>query len=703
MQVNGAMGEDVISLCQRLDEALGRKEVLPEDVDTRLSLLQPLEQALAAWPQFPDSLANRPSTKIAKLLWLKTHLSKKDPDFLLAQLQDQDPIVRITAVDALAVILGPSRQQWFDSGLSRRFRTVLEQQRKRETSSLIDLQLGQLIEQVRRFARGSRQSLGSATANPYVAGPPLRDKDKFFGRQDVLNEIGRTLGGSAGVRSIVIYGGRRTGKTSLLYRIKEGALGESFVPAYLDLQGLAGANLGNLLSSLQNSIEAAVREESGSQSDIRFQSESGVDFIFLQNFVENALGRIKDRSLLLMFDEYEILKDYLRDADVPRQLQHLLEGEARVFFIFAGSQKVEALEEKNFLILLDNSRYMKISFLKPEEARRLITQPPEGAVQFAEGVTEQIQKLCAGHPFYTQLICYSLFDMVQGTGLVTSDHVDRAVHELLENPAPHLVLGWNGLPLDQKITASALAALGRREQPLAAADVRLYLRDQNYPVRLGNAEVQQALGALRDSDWVEKTEGETRYRFTMDLVRRWIADYRSIWDLLREQQRAMADQIVGLGRRGLAFLIDLSLWMVSVWIGFEMGLLEKLWPLPFIIIGYYSISMLVGRATPGMFAVRIQAVSEAGIPLQPLRAMLLGTLISLPLVLISLFYVFHHAHASIYKQAAWISGLLLESLHVAILSFSKTHRGLFDKLAMATVVRRKESLVSPAGGKNAEK
>ena len=117
-----------------------------------------------------------------------------------------------------------------------------------------------------------------------------------------------------------------------------------------------------------------------------------------------------------------------------QQFQHLLESEPALFAVFAGSRKLETLRASGFESLLDVSRYIKISFLNRAEAMRLIVNPAQGMLTFATGVPGRILELTGGHPFYTQLLCQSLFDMVQGSGEVRPDHVEEAVRQFLLNP-----------------------------------------------------------------------------------------------------------------------------------------------------------------------------------------------------------------------------------------------------------------------------
>ena len=56
---------------------------------------------------------------------------------------------------------------------------------------------------------------------PYVTGTPLRSGEMFVGRKDVFDFVQEHLLGAYQNNVIVLHGQRRTGKTSILYRLQE--------------------------------------------------------------------------------------------------------------------------------------------------------------------------------------------------------------------------------------------------------------------------------------------------------------------------------------------------------------------------------------------------------------------------------------------------------------------------------------------------
>ena len=58
----------------------------------------------------------------------------------------------------------------------------------------------------------------------------------FFGREDDFRYVRTKLEGASQGVVIVFCGDRRVGKSSILYQVLNGRLGERFMPVFVDLQ-----------------------------------------------------------------------------------------------------------------------------------------------------------------------------------------------------------------------------------------------------------------------------------------------------------------------------------------------------------------------------------------------------------------------------------------------------------------------------------
>ena len=76
--------------------------------------------------------------------------------------------------------------------------------------------------------------------NPYIVGNPVRIKSMFFGREAEFELVRkRFLHTDAKGGLLVFCGERRSGKTSILFQIRDGRLGSDFIPVLIDMQSMA--------------------------------------------------------------------------------------------------------------------------------------------------------------------------------------------------------------------------------------------------------------------------------------------------------------------------------------------------------------------------------------------------------------------------------------------------------------------------------
>ena len=685
------------SLCRSIEEELLRDDVRPEDIERRTRLLQPLEREVALLPKAPV-LPDGTGARIAISVWSKKHPNEADVESLIALLRDERPLVRALAADAVEATLSSSHSKWHEPRFSYQARQILLEQREVEDSPVIGYQLQQLTERLGRMTRQVRQARPKVRINPYVAGLPVRDASKFVGREDVLSEIRSTLGKRAGIKSIVLHGARRTGKTSVLYRIQGGALGPDFIPVYLDMQAFAGTQVSNFLVALVRATETALKNAALTAGPGLYSEETDLTFYTLQQFFHQVLSQLDGRCLLLLIDEYEVLQEYLKISDLALQFQHLFESEPALFAVFAGSQKLEALRANSSWAtpLLDVARYIKISFLKPQEAMRLIVDLAQGALSFAPGVPEQILYLTGRHPFYTQLLCQSLFDLVEG-GAVNLAHVDQVVRQFLQNPSPHLILTWNSMGLREKVVGSTLAALQNSPNSWASPEQILdRLRDDQYPTSLRRGEVHQALGGLLQIDWVEKNEGEG-YRFTMELVRRWVTENRTILTLAEEERMRVLAQAPSYERQFAARAIDfvvpsiLSLGVISILETFvgRVSTMEAIGVFGMWALIYFLGAVGSGECTMGQRFVHLRPLTSFAVSLDGKQKFVYGVLLLLRFaVAIGLLYF----TARSFTGGGWhtilgvIAALAVGADHIRT-AFAKHRQGLYEKLASVVLVR----------------
>ncbi|KAF0205893.1 MAG: putative periplasmic ligand-binding sensor domain-containing protein, partial [bacterium] len=253
--------------------------------------------------------------------------------------------------------------------------------------------------------------------NPYIVGNPIRTPAMFFGREDDFNYLKTKLEGAAqGGIVLVLCGERRAGKSSILYQVLNGRLGESFIPVFVDLQEMVIANeheffgrIARLIGeSVSEASDTSLSEHSFSTRELKsfqFSDTSKNAYHLFLDFLNEVLSGIGERRLILLVDEYELLETKVEDKKLSKEIftffASLIDNQERLSFVFTGSRRLEERDRKYWREFLRRSLFRKVSFLSERDSKRLITEPVKDKLVFGRGVENAIYRLTSGHPFYT--------------------------------------------------------------------------------------------------------------------------------------------------------------------------------------------------------------------------------------------------------------------------------------------------------------
>lgn len=378
--------------------------------------------------------------------------------------------------------------------------------------------------------------------NPYIVGNPIRGKKMFYGRKDDFVFVRRKLKGGDKSLVIVFCGERRSGKTSILFQILNGRLGEGFTPVMLDMQSIVP-----MANSEAEFLRKMVEETSSVignlelSSGLQWKGDEANPFENFELFIHKIKKMKPDEHLLFLFDEYELIEEKIREGNLGQNIivffASLLESQL-ASFIFTGSKRIEDRTEKFWKILIGKSVYRKISFLSKQDTVNLIQEPVHGQLTYGEKVVDQIIKLTAGSPFYTQVICQNLVDFAneKRTNYISKDNLETVITELLDNPLPQMVYFWDYLPNEEKLTLSLMGtALEKRNKKIGPKALVRMAKKEQIKLPFSSTDLQANLENLFLKDILLKDD-LNHYRFRIDLLRRWIARDHSIWKVIRNHQ-----------------------------------------------------------------------------------------------------------------------------------------------------------------------
>jgi hypothetical protein len=364
---------------------------------------------------------------------------------------------------------------------------------------------------------------------PYVTGTPLRSSEMFVGRQDVFAFVREHLLGTYQNNVIVLHGQRRTGKTSILYRLQE-VLADTHVAVLVDMQGKAARGTADFLYALSDDIVYSL-EKHGIFVDLpeRAEYEDTPEFTFRSRFLRSVVGELDSRNLLLMFDEFEELQKRVKDgrleAEIFAFLRNLMQHEPRLDFLFSGTHKLEELGAEYWSILFNIAAYKRITFLDPGEVRRLATEPVASwGLEYDPLALDRIIQVTAGHPYFAQVVCHEMvaYHNESERNYLTVTCVDHVLERIIERGEAHFKYIWAGATIDEQRVMLALADL-LPDADATTIPSRLAEELVRKGHELSEDELARALAHLQAKDIVIRSGLQSSiYRFKIDLIRRWI-------------------------------------------------------------------------------------------------------------------------------------------------------------------------------------
>ena len=366
--------------------------------------------------------------------------------------------------------------------------------------------------------------------NPYIAGNPVTGEAMFFGRESVFAFVRQALIGQHRDNVIVIYGQRRTGKTSALYQMRR-HLDPRYLCIFVDLHGLALTGIDSFLWDLASTIIRALRREHQIELPPLKRAEFKLDAraSFENDFLPQVWAAIGDRRILLMLDEAIRLQEQIDagklDKSVFEYLRHLMQHSDRLNFLFALGSGLEEME-KEYAFLFSVGLYRKISFLTHDAATALITQPVKEFYKLEPATVDTIFSITSGHPYFTQLLCHGLFNhwLEHRRPTLRPEDVTDILNEAVERGLAVLKQVWDdSLPGEQALMAALATNLAKRNHPTNLAET-----DRVWAALGVTLPVDERAKAVRSLVARDVIVGDEKYMFAVELQRLWISKYKKL-------------------------------------------------------------------------------------------------------------------------------------------------------------------------------
>jgi hypothetical protein len=362
--------------------------------------------------------------------------------------------------------------------------------------------------------------------NPYVIGDPVRG-GLFVGREDVVRQLEELWVLGNQLQSVVLFGHRRMGKTSILLNVTT-ALGAGLKVAYVNLLRSAYAqSIGDVLMAICDEVSRVMDLPPPQDADL-LQAPYRTFERYLKQ-VETKLGAAE--GLIIAIDEFEQIENLIQAGRIESDLMAFLRGvvqmSSQLAFAFAGLHTLEEMTEDYFHPFFASVIPIKVGFLSFGATRQLLANPhPEFLLNYTAAALEEIWFLTAGQPYLTQLIGFQLvrhynnqvFEQGQQRNLEFTIEDVRAVvgdHDFFSRGRYYFTGVWEQAGREVPAQQPVLQALAPHQSGLSLDALK-------QKTGLSLETLQQALQILERHDVVQETEGY--WLITVELFRQWISE-----------------------------------------------------------------------------------------------------------------------------------------------------------------------------------
>ncbi len=373
------------------------------------------------------------------------------------------------------------------------------------------------------------------TLNPYITNRPVRAPVAFFGRSDLLSWVQERL--IKGERILLLHGVRRIGKTSFLlqlpYHVPAG-----YLPVHLDL------------SRLSHLARVETASDDGPASFVWIFCQGIAQQLFevhalhlsappqmafardtrhaLREFLGDLRQAVGNNILLLILDGLDVLpQDGTEQQFVSDLIEQALERRPGLRF-FVVVENLDGLPTGRAWV--SQASVQRLGTLNSTEAHDLLKSLAAGRLAYDPSAVRRVAELASGHPYYLQLLGYTLFNRCQPGGEVSLSDVSAALEELLPLPFDEFDKWWQASSPAEKVVLALLAEIKGQGGVFTFYEVHKALTRQG--VRVKHQVVEQALQTLAARGVLEHL-GAVSYRTRIELFRAWLARHANLQETLK--------------------------------------------------------------------------------------------------------------------------------------------------------------------------
>lgn len=251
-------------------------------------------------------------------------------------------------------------------------------------------------------------SITERVRNPYVVGDPV-EGNLFVGREDILKELKEVWVLSQHLQSVVIYGHRRMGKTSILLNVAN-SLGSQVKVAYVNLLRLGDSPQGvaEVLMAISDEISDAVNLPPPADADLL-----NLPYRTFERYLKQVEANLSETGLIIALDEFEKIEKLIEkgkiDSDFMEVLRGMVQMSPKIAFALAGLHTLDEMTGDYSHPFFASFINIKVSFMESAATRQILANPHEDfPLDYAPEALSTIYAWTAGQPYLVQLVGFQL-------------------------------------------------------------------------------------------------------------------------------------------------------------------------------------------------------------------------------------------------------------------------------------------------------
>ncbi len=390
--------------------------------------------------------------------------------------------------------------------------------------------------------------------SPYIIGLPARNPNIFFGRERDIVTLQENLTRLHTNSIVVLYGQRRSGKTTLMLHLQQNALRANHLSIFVDMQLFAyQMSVNKFLLHLAQSLLEALK-----QKGVSAPTRTIHDFVddpceAFRTFLSEIEPYLQKRCVIIMLDEFEVLEEQVKkgtlEPDFLQFLRHLMQFHPYLNFLLSGRHTIEELTRDYWSVFFNMAHHYQLSKLDEHGATRLIVEPVE--LEYDALAVRKIRMLTGDQPYLIHLICDALVQHCneRQKTYVTINDVNIVLREAMSTGHIHFNWIWDQLSRPEQLLLTILADIGR-EEGRAVSLIEIEEGYRYHHIATKREDLLRTLKLLSKADVIEHVkdttneflehalvQGRLRYTIPVGLLRRWLLREKPIELLLKDMLR----------------------------------------------------------------------------------------------------------------------------------------------------------------------